>query len=82
MYPLIKRLNIDVVREIYSYNNFSKLDLEWFKFLHKEALTRVLKDLKIVSHLRSMFCNATYVLTATDTRPLLLSIESAEYLRT
>lgn len=46
MLSLIKRLDIDVLKLVNSYNHYTKLDLEYFKFLHKEALSIVLSDLK------------------------------------
>ena len=46
MYPLIKRLNIDILRHIHSYNCYSRLDLEYFKYLHKQKFRIVLYDLK------------------------------------
>ena len=45
MYPLMKKINIDLIREIYHYNNYSKLDMEFFKFLHKDKMKKVLIDL-------------------------------------
>lgn len=45
MYPLIKRLNIDMIRQIYHYNNYSQLDLEYFRYLHKDKLDDVLIEL-------------------------------------
>ena len=45
MYSLIKRLNIDVIRLINKYNNYTQLDLEYFKFLHKGKLDDVLTEL-------------------------------------
>jgi hypothetical protein len=46
MYPLIKRLNIDVLRHIHSFNKYDALDLEFYKFLHEEALKVVLNDMR------------------------------------
>ena len=45
MYPLIKLLNTDLIKEIYHYNNYSKLDMEWFKYEHKERFNDVLIEL-------------------------------------
>lgn len=45
MYPLIKILNTDLIKEIYHYNNYSKLDMEWFKYFHKERFNDVLIEL-------------------------------------
>ena len=45
MLSLIKKINIDLLREIYYYNNYSKLDLEYFKFLHREKMNDVLCEL-------------------------------------
>ena len=46
MYPLIKLLNMDLVKEIYHFNNDSQLDLEWFEYEHKERFGKVLNDLE------------------------------------
>lgn len=46
MYSLIKKLPLSLVKEIYFYNNYSKLDMEYFKFLHKDNITETLKTLK------------------------------------
>lgn len=46
MYPLIKRLNIDVLRQIHEYNNYTQLDLDYFKFLHKDRFRSVLNDMR------------------------------------
>jgi hypothetical protein len=46
MYTLLKRLNIDMIKEIYYYNNYSQLDLEWFKFNHKEKYVETLNELR------------------------------------
>jgi len=46
MYSLIKKLPLSLVKEIYFYNNYSKLDMEYFKFLHKDNMTETLKTLK------------------------------------
>jgi len=45
MYPLIKILNTDLIKEIYHYNNYSKLDMEWFEYEHKERFNDVLIEL-------------------------------------
>ena len=45
MFPLLKLLNKDLVNEIYFYNNYSKLDMEWFKYLHKERNENVMLEL-------------------------------------
>ncbi len=45
MYPLIKLLNIDLIKEIYHFNNYSNLDIEWFKFQHEERFRKVLVEL-------------------------------------
>ena len=45
MFPLLKLLNKDLVNEIYLYNNYSKLDMEWFKYLHKERNEKVMIEL-------------------------------------
>tara|TARA_R100001463_G_scaffold129171_1_gene187924 strand:- start:137 stop:352 length:216 start_codon:yes stop_codon:yes gene_type:complete len=45
MYPLIKLLNTDLIKEIYHYNNYSKLDMEWFEYEHKERFNDVLIEL-------------------------------------
>ena len=45
MFPLLKLLNKDLVNEIYLYNNYSKLDMEWFKYLHKERNENVMLEL-------------------------------------
>jgi len=45
MYPLIQILNADLINNIYHYNNYSKLDLEWFKFEHEERYRDVMIDL-------------------------------------
>jgi len=45
MYPLIKILNTDLIKEIYHYNHYSKLDMEWFKYEHKERFYNVLIEL-------------------------------------
>mgnify|MGYP003679910885 FL=1 len=45
MFPLLKLLNKDLVKEIYFYNNYSKLDMEWFKYLHKERNENVMLEL-------------------------------------
>lgn len=47
MYFLTKKLNIDLLREIYHFNNYSDLDLEYFKFLHNDKMENVLRDLEI-----------------------------------
>ena len=46
MFPLLKLLNKDLINEIYLYNNYSKLDMEWFEFLHKEEYYKVMEDLE------------------------------------
>lgn len=46
MFPLIKILNKDLVNEIFLYNNYSKLDMEWFEFLHREKYCKVMGDLE------------------------------------
>lgn len=45
MYPLIKKINIDLIKEIYHYNNYSKLDLEYFEYLHRDKMIDVLIEL-------------------------------------
>tara|TARA_R100000900_G_scaffold82582_1_gene64709 strand:- start:1626 stop:1886 length:261 start_codon:yes stop_codon:yes gene_type:complete len=45
MYPLIKLLNTDLIKEVYHYNHYSKLDLEWFEYEHKERFCKVLNEL-------------------------------------
>jgi hypothetical protein len=45
MYPLIKILNTDLIKEIYHYNHYSKLDMEWFEYEHKERFNDVLIEL-------------------------------------
>jgi len=45
MYPLLKILNTDLIKEIYYYNNYSKLDMEWFKYLHKDKYDAVLMEI-------------------------------------
>ena len=46
MYPLInKNINIDLLREIYHFNNYSDIDLEYFKFLHREKMAECLLQL-------------------------------------
>ena len=45
MYPLIKLLNTDLIKEIYDYNHYSKLDIEWFEYEHKERFNDVLIEL-------------------------------------
>ena len=51
MYPLINKINIDLLREIYHFNNYSDLDLEYFKFLHKNEMESVNKDIEIAGDL-------------------------------
>jgi len=51
MYPLIKLLNIDLIKEIYHFNNYSNLDIEWFKYLHKERY----RDVLIVIELKRLY---------------------------
>lgn len=46
MYPLIKILGKDLVNEIYHYNNYTDLDLEWFKYEHQNKYYEVLFDLQ------------------------------------
>ena len=46
MYSLIKILNADLIKEIYHYNNYSKLDLEYFKYLHNEKYRDVIIDVE------------------------------------
>ena len=46
MFPLLKLLNKDLINEIYLYNNYSKLDMEWFEFLHREKYLDVMADLR------------------------------------
>ena len=46
MYPLIKKINIDVLRLIHEYNNYTQLDLDYFKFLHKDRFRSVLNDMR------------------------------------
>ena len=46
MSPLLKLLNKDLINEIYLYNNYSKLDMEWFEFLHREKYHKVMGDLE------------------------------------
>ena len=46
MYPLIKRLNIDVLKQIHEYNNYTKLELEFYEYLHKERFRTVLNDMR------------------------------------
>ncbi len=51
MYPLLKRINIDLVKLIHQYNNYSKVDMEWFKYLHKERY----RDVLIVIELKRLY---------------------------
>ena len=46
MFPLIKILIKDLVNEIFLYNTYSKLDMEWFEFLHREKYCKVMGDLE------------------------------------
>jgi len=46
MFPLLKLLNKDLINEIYLYNNYSKLDMEWFEFLHREKYYKVMENLE------------------------------------
>jgi len=46
MYSLIKLLNTDLIKEIYHFNNYSKVDLEWFEYEHKERFCKVLTELE------------------------------------
>ena len=45
MLSLIKRLNIDLVKEIYHYNHYSKLEMEWFRFEHEQKYNNVMISL-------------------------------------
>ena len=42
MYPLINKIPLSIVHDIYHYNNYSDLDLEYFKFLHKDNMKQTL----------------------------------------
>lgn len=45
MYPLLKILNTDLIKEIYHYNNYSKLDMEWFRHQHRATYLKVMIEL-------------------------------------
>ena len=47
MYPLINKIPLSIVHDIYYYNNYSDLDLEYFKFLHKDKMNNCLIELNI-----------------------------------
>ena len=47
MYFLTKKLNIDLLREIYHFNNYSDLDLEYFKYEHQHKMESVNRDIEI-----------------------------------
>lgn len=67
MYPLIKKINIDLIKEIYHYNNYSKLDLEYFEYLHRDKMIDVLIELdhfflrpKLINLLTLQLCRDRY----------------------
>ena len=45
MYPLINKIPLSIIHDIYHYNNYSELDLEYFKFLHKDNMNECLTEL-------------------------------------
>ena len=45
MYPLINKIPLSIIHDIYHYNNYSELDLEYFKFLHKDNMNECLIQL-------------------------------------
>tara|TARA_S200002703_G_scaffold10939_1_gene10091 strand:- start:1800 stop:2111 length:312 start_codon:yes stop_codon:yes gene_type:complete len=45
MYPLINKIPLSIVHDIYYYNNYSDLDLEYFKFEHKDKMNKCLIEI-------------------------------------
>ncbi len=56
MYPLIKKINIDLIKEIYHYNNYSKLDMEWFRYNHRKKYFNVLIDIELMRRWQTFNC--------------------------
>ncbi len=50
MITLLKILNEDLIKQISLYCYYTKIDMEWFKFLHYYNYKRVLVELYLCRH--------------------------------
>jgi len=60
MYFLYKKLNKDCLKTIKDFLYYSKLDMEWFKFLHKGNYNKVLDDIKFLGFEYNNRCFYSY----------------------